>query len=246
MMQRTQYVRRRITRCGCVRVSALLLSVVVVLLLVGSGSASAGEAEVPAPLADAVSEALVVWEEFATTGDTAALVSVFAVGGPQYRQLDAETSAWKSTDSLEPFHFTVRDLQLRSLGPEVAAVWVRVETSRVGFESQVFSWDFDLIQRDGRWRVWTVVAAERPIQDITVLPGPEPSTNLTTSTTAARDARSGEREHTAVAPIEPASPSQPSAGVRLPALSAWIIVFTVAGVALAGYLAPRLDRGREQ
>jgi hypothetical protein len=34
-------------------------------------------------------------------------------------------------------------------------------------------------------------------------------------------------------------------GTRLPALSAWIVVVTLVGVAVAGYMAPRIDRRGE-
>ena len=229
-----------------VRVAALLLAVVV--LLAGPRSASAAEAEVPVPLAEAVSVALVAWAEFATTGDVAAIESGFVVGGPQHRQLDEESSVWIGTDSLEPVRFTVRELRLRRLGPELATVWTRIEATRVGFESQMFSWDFDLIRRDGRWKVWTVVAADRPEPGMATVPRSEAWTTSAMSMTAApdTDTKPDEREHYAVPPIESASSSQPRAGVRLPALSAWIIVITVVGVALAGYLAPRLDRRKEQ
>ncbi len=225
-------------------VSVLLLFATAVLLLVDPRGASGADIEIPVPLVDAVSEALVAWEEFATTGDTAALESEFAVEGPQYRLLDEESSAWNRTDSLEPFRFTIRELDLRSVGPELATVWAGVEATRVGFESQTLSWDFDLIRRGGRWKVWTVLATERPeTGSTTVEPGSEPSVTSTTATTAAPDTDPSEQAQSAAQPIDSGSSK---AGVRLPALSAWIIVITVVGVALAGYLAPRLDRRAEQ
>jgi hypothetical protein len=46
-----------------------------------------------------------------------------------------------------------------------------------------------------------------------------------------------------VSPVGEAT--SPRTGVRLPVLSAWVIVITIVGVALAGYLAPRIDRRRE-
>ena len=229
-----------------VRVSVLLLFVVLLLLLllVDRRGASAEEVEIPASLSDAVSEALIAWEGFASTGDTAALEPVFVVGGPQYRLLDGESSAWNGTDSLEPFRFTIRELDLRTVGPELATVWVRVEATRIGFESQTLSWDFDLIRRDGRWKVWTVLAAERPeAGSTTVEPGSEPAVTSTTATTAAPDTDTAEKAASAAQPFDSGSSK---ADVRLPALSAWIIVITVVSVALAGYLAPRLDRRGEK
>ena len=226
---------------NAIRYVALLLSAVVVLLLIGPRPAFAAEDEVPVPVVDAVDGALMAWAEFATTGDTAGIDSVFVVGGPQYRQLMAESSAQANTESPEPLHFIIRELRLRSLGPERSTVWARVEATRLGFESQILSWDFDLIRRARRWQVWTVLTADRP----EVVPAPpfESSTTSTTSTTAVPPEEPTEPEHSAAQPLDLAAPTS---GVRLPALSAWIIVITVIGVALAGYLAPRLDRGRER
>ena len=240
-MTMNQLVRLYIGMWSGVRFVALLLSAVVVLLLIGPRPAFAAEDEVPVPVVDAVDEALMAWAEFATTGDTAGIESVFVVGGPQYRQLMAESSARTDTESPEPLHFIIRELRLRRLGPERSTVWARVEAARLGFESQVLSWDFDLIRRDRRWQVWTVLAADRP----EVVPDPrfESSTTSTTSTTAAPPEEPTEPEYSAAQPLDSAAPTS---GVRLPALSAWIIVITVIAVALAGYLAPRLDRGREQ
>ena len=240
MMTRDQLVRRYIGMWSGIRSVALFLSAVVVLLLIGPRPVFAAEDEVPVPVVDAVDEALMAWAEFATTGDTAGIESVFVVGGPQYRQLMAESSARTDTESPEPLHFIIRELRLRRLGPERSTVWARVEAARLGFESQTLSWDFDLIRRDRRWQVWTVLAADRP----EVVPDPrfESSTTSITTTTADPEEPT-EREHSAAQPLDSAAPTS---GVRLPALSAWIIVITVIGVALAGYLAPRLDRGREQ
>jgi hypothetical protein len=75
------------------------------------------------------------------------------------------------------------------------------------------------------------------------MPRFESSTTSTTSTTAPPDEGLTEQEHTEVQTIDSGSSK---ADVRLPALSAWIIVITVVSVALAGYLAPRIDRRAEQ
>ncbi len=236
-----QSVRPYIRMWSGVRHVAFLLSAVVVLLLIGPRPAFAAEDEVPVPVVDAVDEALMAWVEFATTGDTAGIESVFVVEGPQYRQLMAESSARTDTESPEPLHFIIRELRLRSLGPERSTVWARVEATRLGFESQILSWDFDLIRRDRRWQVWTVLAAGRP--EVETMPRFESSTTSTTSTTTPPGKEPTEQEHTAAQTVDSVARKP---GVRLPALSAWIVVITVIGVALAGYLAPRLDRGRER
>ena len=219
----------------------MLLLLATVILLVTGTPVAAAEDGVPVPLADAVSEALAAWTGFATHGDVTTIEAVFVVGGPQHRQWLEESTNWVAGDISEPLRFTVQELRLRSLRTQRATVWARVKASRIGFKSQMFSWDFDLIRRDGRWKVWTVLAADRPdvVQDLRI----ESSTSSTTSTTAAPYEKPREQEYSAAQPLDSAAPRS---GVRLPVLSAWIIVITVVGVALAGYLAPRLDRGREQ
>ncbi|HDL50359.1 MAG TPA: hypothetical protein ENH33_10450, partial [Actinobacteria bacterium] len=190
-------------------------------LLFASHGASAVDPDIPAPLVDAVRQALDEWAEFASTGDVTVIATGFAPEGPQRRQLERESTAIENAGDLEPFRFTVRELRLRSLGADSATVWARVEATRSGFEPQIFSWDFDLIRSNGLWRVWTVVAAEPPPlgprPDLTVHETPASST---TTTTAAPD------ESIEPTPIEAdMAPTDPSTGggVRLPALSAWII-----------------------
>ena len=222
----------------------LVLSAVGFLLFVARG-ASAADPDVPVPLVDAVRQALDEWAEFASTGDITAIVTGFALEGPQRRQLEGESAAIENPGDLEPFRFTVRELRLRSLEAESATVWARVEAARSGFESQIFTWDFDLIRSDGRWQVWTVVEAEPP----PLGPRPDLTAQETPISTSATTTTAAPDESIEPTPIEAdMAPTDPSVGggVRLPALSAWIIVITVVGVALAGYLAPRLERRGER
>lgn len=220
----------------------------VVFVLVGLPRAIAAEGEIPEPITDTVTDALVAWAQFATTGDVGTVETVFAVDGPQHLQFRNESAAWRASDISDPLRFTVQELRLRDIAAETATVWANVEVTRVGFRSQAFAWDFDLVLRDGQWKVWTVLAADRPPDGIaatgsgseapmvaTTLPQPRPDA-IQSSTVA----------DSVASPTESGSPVQPSSGVRLPALSAWIIVITVVGVALAGYLAPRLDRKAER
>jgi len=234
-------LRRYIVQSRWERFILLLVPVLALLLAVAPSSASATETEAPVPLVGAVRNALDAWAQLATTGDSAVLSAAFVVGGPQYRQLEAESSARDASDSLEPLRFTIRELLLRTSGPEYATVWASVEVSRVGFETETRSWDFDLIGSGGRWQVWTVIAADRPQSD--TISHVESTTTSTTSTISALDEEPSEQEKTVAQGVDP---GRPSSGVRLPAMSAWIVVITVIGVALAGYLAPRLDRRREQ
>jgi hypothetical protein len=229
---------------GWVRWAALILWVVGILVLGDSHGASATDSAVPAPLADAVSEALTEWGEFASTGDITFIESAFADGGPQFRQLREESVAWADNGLAEPLRFTVRELCLRRRGPEVATVWARVEATRAGFESRLLSWDFDLVRRDGRWQVWTVVAAQPldPAPPVVEGAADAPTASSSTTTTSPQESPPEPRE-AATSPLGESKP--PTGGVRLPVLSAWIIVITIVGVASAGYLAPRIDRRGE-
>ena len=69
--------------------SVLVLSAVGFLLFASHG-ASAADPDIPAPLVDAVRQALDEWAEFASTGDITVTATGFASGGPQRRQLESE------------------------------------------------------------------------------------------------------------------------------------------------------------
>jgi hypothetical protein len=205
---------------------------------------SATQSDVPRPLVDAVSQALGEWGAFASTGDLTALRTGFAAGGPQRRQLEAESATWTDDGASKPLRFVIRELRLRRLGTATATVWAQVEVTRPGFESQRFAWDFDLVLREGRWQVWTVVAARPPDAAPSVSEvAPETTATSPSTTVASRSESPPETRELAVSPV--AEATSPPTGVRLPALSAWIIVITIVGVALAGYLAPRIDRRGE-
>lgn len=224
-----------------VRVAFVLLIGSALSLAAAPVGAYEADSDVPAPLANAVREALAVWGHLATTGDTTALPEAFADGGPQSRQLEEEASVWDVGDHPEPLRFTILELRLRSSDPETATVWARVEVTRAGFKPRIVSWDFDLVRRGDRWKVWTVLAAGRP--QAVVLPRLDSSTTSTTSSTTTHVEEPSEQKDIVAHAVDSGNPSS---GVRLPALSAWIVVITVVGVALAGYLAPRLERGRQQ
>lgn len=210
--------------------------------------AMAAEEEIPEPITETVADALIAWARFATTGDVGTVETVFVVDGPQHLQFQYESATRRASDTSDPLRFTVQELRLRNLGADTATVWASVDATRVGFQSQAVAWDFDLVRQDGRWKIWTVLPAERPPAGIdTTEPAPEPPMVATTLPQPNPDAtQSVTIEDPVASPPESDSPAQPSSGVRLPALSAWIIVITVVGVALAGYLAPRLDRKAER
>lgn len=246
-MKADQLIPWRTVLKGWIRATGWLIAIVV-LLLAGLPKAVATVEQIPEPITNAVTDALVTWAGFASTGDLAATETVFVVGGPQHRQFANESTTGDVGDTSHPLSFTVREIRLRSLGTERATVWVRVNAERLGFESQVFNWDFDLLRRDGRWKVWTVLPAADPPPDAASA-GPTTEPLAPTSSTVVDqppDTLPLTLENSAAFPTGSEALSQRSRGVRIPALSAWIIVITIVGVTLAGYLAPRLDRRTEK
>jgi hypothetical protein len=80
-----------------------------------------------------------------------------------------------------------------------------------------------------------VVAADRPTGSETATGAPPTTATPSTSEVAATSATADRR-------VEALSEPLKADGTRIPALSAWVVVVTVIGVAAAGYVAPRLDR----
>jgi ketosteroid isomerase-like protein len=212
------------------------LTIGIALALATSSAATAAD-EVSEPLAEAVRTALDAWSQFATTGDLSALGSSFGPDGPQWRQFEAESPAWQGATNAEALRLELRELRLRHLESTTATVWAEVEAIRAGFVSEVFGWDFDLIRDGGRWWVWTVVAAEAPSELAQVPPVTTSTVASTTTTPAAAITEPGSSESPPMA-----AAAGRSRGTRLPAVSAWIVVVTVVGVAVAGYMAPRIDK----
>jgi hypothetical protein len=210
-------------------------------VLVASSLSAHPAAEESAPLIDAVEDSLEDWARFAGTGDLGALNGTFVEHGPQWRLFTSESVDWVPEVGVEPIRFRVQESALRSLGSSSATVWALVEAARVGFQTRVYSWDFDLIKQHGRWMVWTVSQARsRPSGS-----AGRPGTTTVPSSTMNEQAGSA----TTATPISIArAPTKPdsdaSTGIRLPAISAWITVVTLVCVAVAGYMAPRIDRRR--
>lgn len=216
--------------------------VAVVSLVIGD-SASADTQEMPEGLRDAMDRVLDDWVQFAATGGLEAVGVSFVAGGPQLRQFEIESNTREIVSSQPPLRLEARKMRLRRYDPSRATVWVEVEASRVGYISEVFGWDFDLVRDDGRWLVWTVVPATEPTEPPEMLVSGSPTTLSTTTTTTASGAYPLDRRDTDHR--SPVAAASSSSGTRIPVLSAWIVVVTVVGVAVAGYLAPRFDRGGE-
>jgi hypothetical protein len=210
-----------------------------VAVVLATGANAVATEDRAQPVIEAIHDALDAWSEFARTGDLAATGEAFAPTGPQARQFEVESDTQQ--DSAAP-SLRVLDLRLRRLNEAIATVWAEVEVSQAGFRSQVFGWDFDLISKNGRWLVWTVVPAETPPTSLTEETAPTLTVAEPTSQTPPAPVISAGPIRADAAPATPDAGS--SDGIRMPALSAWIIVVTLVGVALAGYMAPRIDRRR--
>jgi hypothetical protein len=221
------------------RLWVCLLLVLPSALTPADHAAASADPDVPQPLAEAVHRALDEWSQFATTGDLALVGYSFVVGGPQWSQFKAEAGAREGTPGAEPLGFEVRRFRLRSLDVTTATLWAEVAASRIGFESEILGWDFDLIYRDDQWQVWTVVAADEPTAPVETQPAGAETTTSAPPTQVFDSESRGFEEGTAAAAAVTAK------GTRLPALSAWIVVVTLVGVAVAGYMAPRIDRRGE-
>lgn len=176
--------------------------------------------------------ALEAWSQFTARGELAVLDGLFLREGPQYEQLAAETPLGEPR-----LVFRAEQMVVRSADETSATVWASVQVAREGHQPEVHEWDFDLVRTEEGWRVWAVVPAQRPVETVPSSIAPTEEAEIVPPRTQARER---------AAPMAASTLSNSATGVRLPALSAWIIVITIAGVALAGYLAPRIDRRRER
>lgn len=220
-------------------VSILALAVAVV----SSGSAGAsGDEDVPPHLVEAVEGALHDWSQFAATGDLGVVDASFVPGGPQWKEFESEAGGGEGAAAEKPTLLEARRLRTRTIEGSRATVWAEVEASRSGFRPETHTWDFDLIYRDGEWLVWTVVAADEPMALVGV-PQDTVESSTTTSLPSPRLAVGEQRDFDRGAATSEVVTVQ---GTRIPAVSAWVIVITLVGVATAGYLAPRMDRKGEQ
>lgn len=180
----------------------------------------------------AANEFLSGWEEFAASGELSFVSPYLAESGPQYNLFEREAALL--AEAGRDIEFTMSNAAPADRSASGRTVVAEVQVSSVGHVTEVFDWEFEFIA-DSDCVLWTVVdSAPRVSPD----PRPEPE--------ASPAPRGPERAEAAVqAPIgEPTGRSQQTATgtVRLPAVAAWVIVFTLVGVATAGYLAPRFDR----
>lgn len=207
-----------------------LITVSILLLVVIATPARAEEAWGARGCDSIVLEGLGAWSAFLASGDVADLSEAFVRGGPQWQQLLDEVGRGRVDP---PVTFEVVETVLRSRVGQSVTVWAEVVARQEDHHSDAFGWDFDMVDTPDGCRVWTVLAAERPMAsearpvDTNAIP-----LTTTSPTTPAL---------TAATSLQAVEAEQPPV-VRLPAVVAWVIVITLAGVAAAGYLAPRLDR----
>lgn len=98
---------------------------------------------------EAAATAVQAWGAFATTGDIRSVAGLFAMDGPQYRQLLSEA---ESIDPGPVYEFVLSERRL--IGPGVVRGSV-VVTGPVG-QPETYRWDLELVELDGRWQLWTV------------------------------------------------------------------------------------------
>jgi hypothetical protein len=215
----------------------LYVSILLQVLVYGAGSvatvmwpSSPAAAPEPAEPETAVVEALESWSSFATTGLLGELASAFSHDGPQYGQLARESPLGDP-----PLTLSAREIETGSIEGDTATVSASVRASREGYVAETYEWTFTLVRTGLTWQVWTVLPA-------TAEANSEPVT--TTSHSPTPQLSTEGRESGPVSMIA-ADETEPS-GLRIPALSAWILVITIVGVAAAGYLAPRIDKRRDQ
>ena len=230
-MLRYTWHHRGVTR-GILGIGAV--AIWLTLMTIGPVWGLSSPAQPPTAIAIALDEALNSWSQFSATADLEVVRSSFVVGGPQWRQFVSEAAGSAVVD---PRRFTVHEAHLRRLDVRTATVWAEVEVSQPGRVAQTFGWDFDFTLEDGQWLVWTVVAADRPTDSESAM-GAFPTTAISSTSQPAATSPTDRR-------VEALSEPPKAAGTRIPALSAWVVVVTVIGVAAAGYVAPRLDRRRQ-
>lgn len=105
----------------------------------------------------ALREALAAWGRFAVSGDMAELEDHFVVGGPQRRQLRAESGAIRESPPGPPaYEVTASNVFSVSVTTDDVVMRAEVVWAREGEEPQEFLWDIQMRRIEGTWRLLTV------------------------------------------------------------------------------------------
>ena len=109
------------------------------------------------PVVTALQDALTAWGEFAITGRMRDLGDYFVVGGPQRRQLRAESEAIQANPPGPPAYVvTTSNIFTLSVTPTDVVLRTEIEWARQGEETQFLVWDIQMQLVDGVWQLLTV------------------------------------------------------------------------------------------
>lgn len=142
-----------------------------------TGSAAPTDAPVPPPspaatsstavepdVADALTAAtaaLAAWGEFAVSKDLTDLGGWFAIDGPQYAVLEAESEAPGAPLGPPPYEFIIEEIALETATETEVVLRADLIFGRPGESPQAFVWDIVMRNRDGTWRLWTAAEPGR-------------------------------------------------------------------------------------
>lgn len=105
----------------------------------------------------AMQAALAAWGQFAVTGEMRDLGDHFVVGGPQRRQLRAESAAIRNDPpGPPPYEVEVAEVFTVSVTPGDIVLRAAVTWRRSGAADQSFTWDIQMRLVDGSWKLFTV------------------------------------------------------------------------------------------
>ncbi len=109
------------------------------------------------PAVVALQDALTAWGEFATSGRMRDLGEHFVVGGPQRRQLRAESEAIRANPLGPPAYVvTTSNIFTLSVTPTDVVLRTEIEWAREGEDSQFMVWDIQMQLVGGVWQLLTV------------------------------------------------------------------------------------------
>lgn len=115
-------------------------------------------------VADAVAAAtaaLAAWGEFAVSKDLTDLAGWFAIDGPQYALLEAESEEPGDPLGPPPYEFVIEQIALETATQSEMVLRADLVFGRPGEPPQTFVWDIVMRNLDGGWRLWTTAEPEQ-------------------------------------------------------------------------------------